>query len=83
MSAAEYPETGLAMRSRVPGTRLYFWGVDEGVLIVTSSLRTRRVVKLTYWLSDGRPKFTAKTFSFSVESFDPQSGRMVLSTKRS
>ncbi len=81
MSEAGYIESGLDMGSTDPKNRLAFWSVDDGVLIVIYSSETKKVISVSYWLSDERPKATRQTFEMAVKSFDTDSGVMTIQTK--
>ncbi|MCW1921042.1 hypothetical protein OKA05_00655 [Luteolibacter arcticus] len=84
MTKAGYEATQLAVMP-VAGEDFRFWSVDEvdnGVMIVHFDSRTRKVTKMVYWLTDGRPKSTRKVFELPVASFDPESGLMTLRTRK-
>lgn len=81
MTEAGYIETGLDMEPRDQKSKLAFWAVDEGVLIVIYSTETKKVIGVIYWLSDERDKATRQTFEMKVKSFDTDSGVMVVQTK--
>jgi len=76
MAASGYKETGLAMLAMQKDTDLKFWSVGEGVLIAVYSTTNKKVLSLTYSLSDERPKATRKTFGLAVREFDPRNGEM-------
>ena len=78
MLEAGYNITGLAMRTFKEGQQLEFWSVGEGVLIANYFSESKRLVGLSFWLADERPKSTRKTFSMSVESFETETGMMTL-----
>ena len=82
MKEAGYSSTGLDMGSADRDTQLAFWSVEEGVLIVGYSLKTKKVIGVSYWLSDERPKATRKTFDMEVKSFDTETGVMTVQTKQ-
>ncbi len=82
MRKAGYKETMLAMEAIDRNNRLTMWTVGEGVLIVTYSIKTKKVVGISYWLSDERPKATRKTFDIEVKSFDTDKGIMMVQTKK-
>jgi hypothetical protein len=75
MKDSGYLETGLDM-SPGKGTELKMWTVGEGVLIFAFSQKDRKVVSISYFLCDERPKASRKTFEFSVTEFDPKTGEM-------
>jgi hypothetical protein len=76
MAASGYRETGLDMLPAKKETELKFWSVAEGVLIAVYSTTDKKVLSLSYWLCDERPKATRKEFELMVNEFDPQSGEM-------
>ena len=81
MAECGYSESGLQMGGAGERTdRFAFWSVDEGILIVLYSLESKRVLSVSYWLRDERPKATSKTFQMRVTSFDTESGAMVVQT---
>jgi hypothetical protein len=83
MVAAGYKQTGLDMIARNhPKEDLQFWGVDQGVLIVAYSTASQRIVGLTFFLCDERPKATRKTFDLEVASFDTTTGVMAIKMKK-
>jgi|ERR1022692_163999 hypothetical protein len=82
MEAAGYKKTQLATAPRIPNEDLQFWHVDQGVLIFTYSSVSKRIVGLSYILSDERPRATRKTFSFDVTSFDTTTGLMTIRTTK-
>ena len=82
MKAAGYRETGLSMESSLDNHDLAFWGVDDGVLIVTYSIKTKKIHHLSYYWCDERPKAFRKTKSLSVTRFDTETGAMLALTKR-
>ena len=56
MEAAHYKQTGLDMAAEKPNEDLRFWDIDQGVLILRFSKGTGRVLGMTYFLCDERPK---------------------------
>lgn len=83
MAAAGYKQTGLEMIARNhPKEELQFWDVDQGVLIVAYSTVSQRIVGLTFFLCDERPKSKRKTFDLEVASFDTTSGVMTIKMKK-
>lgn len=60
------------------GTDLKMWQVGDGVLIAVHSDETKKILHLSYSMSDERPKSTRKTFNMSVKSFNPTSGEMLV-----
>jgi hypothetical protein len=83
MIAAGYKQTGLDMIARNHlKEELQFWDVDQGVLIVAYSTVSKRIVGLTFFLSDERPKATRKTFDLEVGSFDTTTGVMTIKMKK-
>ena len=76
MAASGYRETGLDMLATRKDTDLKFWSVGQGVLIAVYSTANKKVLSLSYSLSDERPKVTRKTFDLAVKEFDPKSGEM-------
>ena len=82
MQKAGYAKTGLDMMLRA-GEDLQFWRVDRGVLIVSCATASRKIVRMTFWYADERPKGTRQTFEFDVESFDTGTGLMTIRTRKS
>jgi hypothetical protein len=83
MKKAGYAETGLDMMARPgSGVDLRFWGVGEGVLIVSYSMASQKISGVTFWFADGRPKATRQTFEFDVASFDAETGVMTIRTRK-
>jgi hypothetical protein len=80
MAAAHYAETGLDMAAIPPAEALRFWDVGEGVLIFRFSKSSGRVLEMTYFLCDERPKALRKTFELRVASFDSKSGALIVKT---
>lgn len=81
MSEAGYEERGLDMEPTDPRNRLVFWSVDDGILIIAYSAKSKKVIDISYWLSDERPKATRWTHEIHVKSFDTISGVMLVQTK--
>lgn len=81
MTSAGYTKTGLDMMPRA-GLDLQFWQVGQGVLIVSHSKTSQKIVGLTYWFADERPKATRQTFEFEVASFGTSTGTMTIRTKK-
>jgi len=81
MKKAEYKENALQMASRLEDHELKFWQVDEGTLIVQYSAVTNKISNVTYWFSDERGRGVRKEFTFKVESFDIDSGKLLINTK--
>jgi hypothetical protein len=75
MKDSGYLETGLDMTPG-NGTDLKMWTVGEGVLIFAFSQKDRKVVSISYFLCDERPKALRKTFELSVTEFDPKTREM-------
>lgn len=83
MRNAGYTETGLDMMPKQgTGVDLRFWGVGEGVLIVTYSKSSQKITEMAFWFADERPKATRQTFEFDVTSFDAGTGVMTLRTRK-
>ena len=83
MKKAGYAETGLDMMARQgSGEDLRFWGVGEGVLIVSYSTASQKIRGMTFWLADDRPKATRQTFELDVASFDTETGVMTIRTRK-
>ena len=82
MKEAGYSKSGLDMGSRNRDHRLAYWSVDEGILIVVYSLKTKSIIGISYWFSDERPKASRKTFQLDVKNFDTKTGAMVIQTKK-
>ena len=82
MAAAGYRETGLSMSRGNLDLNLVFWGVDDGVLIVSYSIKTKKIYDLTYYWSDGRAKAHRKTKRLIVTRFDIKTGAMLALTKQ-
>jgi hypothetical protein len=76
MAASGYKETGLDMLAMQKDAVLKFWSVGQGVLIAVYSTANKKVLSLSYSLSDERPKATRRTFDLVVKEFDPKSGEM-------
>jgi hypothetical protein len=72
MAEAGYKETGLAMLATKADTDLQMWSVGEGVLILTYSTKDNKVLGMSYFLCDERPKATRRTFDLDVKEFDPK-----------
>ncbi len=81
MKASGYRETQLELMVWDEELSLKFWVVNEGALIATYSIETKKVTALSYWFCDERAKAVRKTFSLPVISFDPASGVMKINTK--
>src|ERR1041385_7456411 len=83
MKKSGYKETGLDMMSRPgSGMELRFWGVGDGVPIVSYSKTSQKISRMTFWFADERPKSTRQTFEFDVASFDADTGVMMIRTKK-
>jgi hypothetical protein len=82
LATAQYSQTALAMIATDADTSLDFWSVDKGVLMIAYSTRTGLVSNLSFVLMDERPKAERSHFEFSAVSFDTETGRLVLSTKK-
>jgi len=83
MVASGYKQTGLEMIARhYPKEDLQFWGIDEGVLIARYSTASQRIVGLSFFLCDERPKAIRKTFDFEVASFDTTSKALMLKIEK-
>lgn len=81
MAASGYKETGLDMLAMQKDADLKFWSVGQGVLIAVYSTANKKVLSLSYSLSDERPKATRRTFDLVVKEFDPKSGEMKIAGK--
>jgi len=82
MEAAGYKQTGLDMLSAKEDEDLQFWAVDRGVLIIQYSKVAHKIVDLSFYFADERPKATRTTFEIQVTSFDPGSGVMIVRTAK-
>jgi hypothetical protein len=81
MKDARYRASGLSLDPIDPDDEFSFWSVDGGVLTVTYSLTTKKIVRISYSLSDWQSKASTE-FTLSVKSFDLGSGSMVIQTKK-
>ena len=72
MAESGFNETGLDMIATKADTDLKMWSVGEGVLILTYSTKDKKVLGMSYFLCDERPKATRKTFHLNVREFDPK-----------
>jgi len=81
MQKAGYSKTGLDMMPPA-GEGLEFWHVGQGVLIVSYSESSRKIVGLTFWFADERPKATRQTFELDVASFNTGTGLMAVRTRK-
>ena len=52
MNHSGYKECQLAMAARERNQELAFWHVDEGTLIVRYSVKTKKILNITYWMCD-------------------------------
>ena len=83
MVTAGYKQTTLEMMARnYPKEELECWDVDQGVLIAVYSSSTKRIIELSFYLSDDRPKDTRKTFDLKVASFNTTTGVMTINIKK-
>jgi len=80
LTGVGYAKTGLEMMPRA-GEYLEFWQVDQGVMIVSYSNASQKIVGLAFWFADERPKALRRTFEFDVASFDTSTGMMTIRTK--
>ena len=55
---------------------------DQGVLIVSYSKTSQKIVGLAFWFADERPKALRRTFEFDVASFDTSTGTVTIRTKK-
>ena len=78
---AGYKESGLQIIPAFSDYQLKFWSVGEGVLILTHSKTSAKVVSLSFSLSTDGPRSTRQTFDLAVDSFDTGTGKMVVATK--
>ena len=82
MQSVGYDKSGRAIAATDKKNGLVTWSVERGTLVVAYSLETMKVVGVSYWLSDERPKATRKTFRFTVTSFDTETGLITLKTRK-
>ena len=80
MKAGKYKASGLAMVPD-PSSRLLFWSVENGILIVTLSKKTNKVTAMTYFLCDERPRSIRTEFNLPLSQFNTKTGEMVLKAK--
>ena len=81
MQVAGCKKTGLEMKPH-RGAALECWQIGDGVLIVSYSESSRKIVGLAFWFADDRPKSTRQTFEFDVASFDTGTGLITIRTIR-
>ena len=82
MKAKKYDDSALQMGASDESNALKFWQIDEGTLIAVYSKKERKITQLSFRLSDERARSVRKEFTFSVTSFDPDTGVMILQTKK-
>ena len=82
MQNAGYAKTQLEMTPR-DGEDLGFWHVGQGVLIVRYSRIAQKILGMTLWFADERPKALRQEFRLDVTSFDPANGAMSIRTTKS
>ena len=78
LDAAGFEESGLEIVSMDKDRDLDFWAVDEGVPIVSHSKSSGRIVDVSFFLCDERPKGERKDFRFEVKSFNTTTKELVL-----
>ena len=66
----------LEMATRDPDLQMKMWSVGEGVLIAVHSEKDRSIKSLSFYMSDERPKWEAKTFEYEVSQYFPATGEM-------
>lgn len=82
MNHSGYKECQLAMAARERNQELAFWHVDEGTLIVRYSVKTKKILNITYWMCDERDRSSRKEFNLEAKTFDTATGVLTLQLKR-
>jgi hypothetical protein len=77
---AKYAPFPLSMICLKKGSKLRFWRVDRGVLILQYSVETNLIEDIDYDLSDTYEHASSVKFTFKVESFDSENGLMRIQT---
>ena len=75
---AGYKNTALAMESGSKSSKLEFWNVNEGVIIIRYNIQNQKIESMSYYLTGGGPKLYRKSFSLSVKEFDTKTKEMIL-----
>jgi len=79
MQESGYQETRLDMAPPNKDTDMKMWTVDEvdkGVMIVAFTTKDKKVLDISYFLCDERPKGSRKNFYFHVTEFYPKTREM-------
>jgi len=78
MADAGHEETMLQMSTGDPNQLLKMWTVGDGVLIVTYNSKTSLATRIDYNVSSDGPKLHRKNWSFTVDKFSPETGKLTI-----